>query len=70
MFKFFGAVLGVYVPMKLLGWDAFAPPYDLRRDLRASSFLLGVIFLLSLLKRYLWELYFGGKKGYGNPEVS
>jgi small-conductance mechanosensitive channel/CRP-like cAMP-binding protein len=68
MYKLFGATLGVYVPMKLLGWDEFLPPYDLRNDLSAVSFLLGVIFLLSLLKRFLWEFYFGEKKRIEVPK--
>ena len=68
MYKFFGASLGIYIPMKLLGWDSGKPPYELRRDIRATCILLGVIFLLSLLKRYLWELYFSEKRGMQIPK--
>ncbi len=68
MYKLFGASLAVYIPMKLLGWDTGMYPYELRRDLRATCVLLGVIFVLSLLKRYLWEVYFGEKRGMEIPK--
>ncbi len=68
MYKLFGVSLALYIPMKVLGWDAGAYPYELRRDLRAVCILLGVIFILSLLKRYLWEFYFGEKRRMEIPK--
>ena len=65
MFKLFGAALGIYVPMRLLGLN---PPYDLRGDLTAISFLLGVIFLLALFRRFLWEFYFRDSRGIEVPK--
>jgi small-conductance mechanosensitive channel/CRP-like cAMP-binding protein len=68
MYKLLGVALGIYIPMWLLGWNAGTYPYELRRDLAAACILLGVIFLLSLLKRYLWEFYFGEKRGMQIPK--
>ena len=68
MYKLFCASLGLYIPMLLLGWNIGAYPYELRRDLAAACVLLGVIFILSLLKRYLWEFYFGEKRGMQIPK--
>jgi len=69
-YKLFGAALGVYIPLRALGWTAPGRPYEpeLSRDLLAICFLLGVIFVLSLLKRYLWEFYFGEKRGMQIPK--
>jgi len=68
LYKLFSAVLGILIPIKLLDWDYGAPPYTLRHDLAAACLLLGVIFILSLLKRYLWEFYFGEKRGMQIPK--
>ena len=68
MYKLFGASLALYVPIKVLGWDQGSDPYELYRDLHACCILLGVIFILSLFKRYLWEFYFGEKKGMEIPK--
>jgi len=68
MYKLFGVSLALYLPTKVLGWDFGAPPYNLHRDLLAATFLLGIVFILSLLKRYLWELYFGEKRGIEIPK--
>jgi len=71
MYKLFAAALGLYIPMILLGWagpQASAYSQAAGRDLEAASILLGVIFVLTLLKRYLWEYYFGEKKGMQIPK--
>jgi small-conductance mechanosensitive channel/CRP-like cAMP-binding protein len=68
MYKLFGAALGLYIPMRLLDWNVGSYPYELRRDLAAACVLLGVLFILSLLKRYLWEFYFGEKRGMQIPK--
>jgi len=71
MYKFFGASLGLYIPMRLLGWihhDPGSSSYEMGRDLAAASVLLGVVFILSLLKRYLWEFYFGEVRGMEIPK--
>jgi len=68
MYKLLGVCLAVYIPMKVLGWDNGADIYDLRHDLTAACILLGVIFILSVLKRYLWEFYFGKKRGMEIPK--
>jgi small-conductance mechanosensitive channel/CRP-like cAMP-binding protein len=68
VYKLFGVALGLFVPMELLGWNAGAYPYELRRDLAAACVLLGVIVLLSLLKRYLWEFYFKETRGIQIPK--
>jgi small-conductance mechanosensitive channel/CRP-like cAMP-binding protein len=70
MYKLFGACLGIYLPMKLVGWDPLKneTPFTLRHDLRAGCFLLGVFFVLALIRRYLWEYYFGEKRGIEIPK--
>ena len=68
MYKLFGAALGIYIPLRLLGWPAGQDPYEIRPDLAAACVLLGVVFILSLLKRYLWEFYFGEKRGMEIPK--
>jgi small-conductance mechanosensitive channel/CRP-like cAMP-binding protein len=70
MFKFFSAVLALYLPMRLLGWTDASYPFEpaLNKDLAALCILLGVIFILSLLKRYLWEFYFGEKRKMEIPK--
>jgi small-conductance mechanosensitive channel/CRP-like cAMP-binding protein len=70
MFKFFSAALALYIPLRALGWTDKGQPYEpaLDHDLSAACILLGVIFLLSLLKRYLWEFYFGEKRKMQIPK--
>jgi small-conductance mechanosensitive channel len=79
LYKLFGIALGLYIPLRLLEWDlgyheshgretAFMVPEYLQRDLASACILLGVFFLLSLLKRYLWEFYFGEKRGMQIPK--
>jgi small-conductance mechanosensitive channel/CRP-like cAMP-binding protein len=70
LFKFFSAALAIYIPMRVLGWTGRDRPYEptLDHDLSAACILLGVIFVLSLLKRYLWEFYFGEKRKMQIPK--
>src|SRR5580698_9065143 len=68
MYKLFGACLALYIPLKLLGEDWGSAPDDVRRDLHAACLLLGVVFILSLFRRYLWEYYFGEKRGIEIPK--
>jgi small-conductance mechanosensitive channel/CRP-like cAMP-binding protein len=70
MYKLFGAALAIYIPMRVLGWTGPKYPYEptLDHDLTAACILLGVIFLLSLLKRYLWEMYFGERRKMEVPK--
>lgn len=66
MYKLFGVTLALLIPLWVLGWYDAGNQYH--QDLFAASLLLGVIFLLSLLKRYLWEFYFGEKRGMDIPK--
>jgi len=68
MYKLFGVSLGFYIPLQLLGWPLRQYTDLVRRDLTAACVLLGVVFVLSLLKRYLWELYFGETRGMEIPK--
>jgi len=69
MYKLFGASLGLYIPMRVLDWkEPGQSPYELRRDLAAACILSGVFFLLSLFRRYVWEIYFGERKGVEIPK--
>jgi small-conductance mechanosensitive channel/CRP-like cAMP-binding protein len=68
IYKLFGVVLALFIPMEVLGWNVGAYPYELRRDLAAACVLLGVIVLLSLLRRYLWEFYFKEIRGIQIPK--
>jgi small-conductance mechanosensitive channel len=68
MYKLLGACLAIYIPMRLLDWDQWQDPYELRLDLDAACILLGVVFILSLLKRYVWEFYLGEKMGLEIPK--
>ncbi len=69
MYKLFGAALAPFHPHApaRLGLEE-NDPFGLRRNLTAACVLLGVVFILSLLKRYLWEFYFGEKKGMQIPK--
>ena len=79
LYKLFGIALGLYIPLRMLGWDlgyheskgketAYMVADYVQRDLAAACILLGVFFLLSLFKRYLWEFYFGEKRGMQIPK--
>jgi small-conductance mechanosensitive channel/CRP-like cAMP-binding protein len=37
-------------------------PFDILRELKAAAILLGTVFVLALVRRYLWEIYFGQKR--------
>ena len=68
MYQLLGLALAIYVPLRLLRVDWGKEPYTLRHGLGSGCVLLGVIFLLSLMKRYLWEYYFGEKRGVEIPK--
>lgn len=68
MYKLLGASLAVYIPVMALDWNRDEYSEWVRRDLAAASILLGVVFLLSLFKRYLWEYYLGEKRGIETPK--
>jgi small-conductance mechanosensitive channel/CRP-like cAMP-binding protein len=58
----------VYVVLRLLGVDRGKAPYTLSNGLESACILLGVIFFLSLMKRYFWEYYFGERRGVEIPK--
>jgi small-conductance mechanosensitive channel/CRP-like cAMP-binding protein len=69
MYKLFAIALALYIPVRLFNWKEIGKkPFTLGNDLKAACLLLGVFFLLSLMKRYLWEYYFGEKRGVQIPK--
>ena len=53
LYHLFALGLAVYVPAALLEVD-----FPFIRELEATTLLLGAIFLIALVDRYVWELYF------------
>jgi len=53
MYQFFSVVLALYLATQWLGIT-----FPFSEHLAPASVLLGTIFLLALIKRFLWELYY------------
>lgn len=64
-YQLFCIVLAIYAPLHFLDLTA---PFELRRHLGAAAALLGTVFALALIHRYLWELYFHKKRGVEIPK--
>jgi small-conductance mechanosensitive channel len=57
LYLLFCAALSVWLPLEIFGRD-FPQNAEVLRALRAASLVLGVIFILALIRRYYWELWF------------
>src|ERR1043166_2779198 len=64
MYQLFCIVLALYVPLRLLNIPLTYPAaerrplFDAWRELGALTVLLAAFFLIALIRRYLWEIYF------------
>lgn len=67
MYQLFCIVVALYFPLRLLAiplhypldlLPGSAPIFDASRELGALAVLLSAIFLMALIRRYLWEIYF------------
>ncbi|MEA3187364.1 MAG: hypothetical protein QOD99_1194 [Chthoniobacter sp.] len=67
MYQLFCIVFAIYLPLRFLGLGPLGT-FDPERHLRAALLLLGVIFALSLIRRYLWEIYFERRRGFAIPK--
>ena len=61
-YQFFCVALSIYIPSLLLPKAPTLGPFDEWRDLGAIVALLGTVFLLALVRRYVWEIYFGQRR--------
>ena len=56
-YQLFCIVFAVWLPMEIVGTD-FPNRLAIMHALRAANVLLGTIFIIALLRRYYWELWF------------
>src|SRR5437588_10419035 len=61
-YQLFCIVLALYVPLEILQLNIAPGPFNLARELGAAAILLGAIFVIALIRRYLWEFYFEQRK--------
>lgn len=61
-YQLFCIVLAVFLPLLFCGYHPMLGPFDLLRELKAATVLLGTVLILALVRRYLWEIYFGQKR--------
>jgi small-conductance mechanosensitive channel/CRP-like cAMP-binding protein len=57
LYQLFCVVFAVWLPMEIIGTD-FSNREPVMHALRAANVLLGTIFILALMRRYYWELWF------------
>lgn len=57
LYQLFCVTFAVWLPMEAVGTD-FANRDVVMHALRAANVLLGTIFIIALLRRYYWELWF------------
>lgn len=58
LYQLFCLALALYLPMKILDLNFVSGRFILRREIGAAVILLGALFVIALLRRYLWEGYF------------
>lgn len=72
MYQLFCVVIAIYVPLRLRGLNYVFPPekpwFDFTRELGALAILLGALFVIALVRRYVWEVYFSQKRGLEIPK--
>jgi len=57
LYQLFCVVFAIWLPMEIVRTD-FSNREPIMHVLRAANVLLGTIFILALLRRYYWELWF------------
>ncbi|MGB8354994.1 MAG: mechanosensitive ion channel family protein [Chthoniobacteraceae bacterium] len=69
MYRLFCIAISLWLPLKILHLDypvsssSGAPQaFDLQRELSAISILLGAVFAIALIRRYVWEGHFREKQ--------
>jgi len=70
MYRLFCIAISLYLPLKILDLDypfTSSKPgagqwFDLQRELLAASILLGAVFIIALIRRYIWEGHFREKR--------
>jgi len=71
MYRLFCITISLWLPLKILNLDYPLPDsigsgtsggFDLQRELLALSVLLGAIFAIALIRRYVWEGHFHEKR--------
>lgn len=60
-FQLFCIAFSIWLPLELIG-TAFPNRDDVMRALRAANVLFGTFFVLALVRRYYWELWFEKKR--------
>ena len=70
MYRLFCLAISVFLPLQILkiDWQSSDFAFDLQRELEAISVLLGALFVIALIRRYLWEGYFQKKRGTEIPK--
>jgi len=65
-FQLLAFVLAAYLPFEIFH---YYPSFEVIQALRAASILLGSIFILALVRRYIWEGYFETKRQIVIPKL-
>src|SRR5438067_5697395 len=77
MYQLFCIVISLYVPLRLLNISLTYPAkvsaggkplFDVYRELGALAALLAALFLIALIRRYLWEIYFEQRRQVEVPK--
>ena len=69
MYQLFCIVISLLLPLWVFDFNyppsplsAAGAPLDIRRELGSAAILLGALFIIALMRRYLWEIYFQQKR--------
>lgn len=57
LYQFFCLTTALYVPLHFLELRPVLEPFDFRRELGAASVMLGSIFVIALVRRFVFEFY-------------
>jgi small-conductance mechanosensitive channel/CRP-like cAMP-binding protein len=77
MYQLFCIVISLYFPLRLLSIPITfpvdmapgkVPIFDASRELGAAAVLLAALFLIALIRRYLWEIYFAQRRQMEIPK--
>jgi branched-chain amino acid transport system substrate-binding protein len=68
LYQVFCISIGLYVPILLKGYNFAWAWLNLERELRAALVLLGSVFFLALLDRFLWHGYFERRRQRAVPK--
>lgn len=68
LYRLFCIALSVYVPLQVFHAEYALGAISPSREFGAASVLLGVFFVLALIRHYLWDSYFERKRGIDIPK--